>query len=196
MLLEEIATVSPGYHLRGSLKELPEGDTALVQMSDIQSDGSVQFGRLSRLALPTVKPDYLLREGEVLITNRGFKNEGVLIDAPVSKTVAASHFYRVRLNGSELRPDFLAWYINQPAAQRELARYKKLSSIPLLSVEGIRKLPIPAPPLDVQEKVAAVGRLQQKEAGLMKELAELKSLLVSSKLMDEVSSYEEGIGHV
>lgn len=194
--LKDLSTIRPGYHLRGKLRPLPDGNLAIVQMSDIQPDGSISYSNLTRISADKVNPEYLIKSGDVLLTNRGHNNEGVLIETEVTDTVAASHFYRIRLEGPALRPEFLVWYLNQPTAQRELSRFKKSSSIPLLSREGVEALPIPVPPIEVQERIAATGALLQQEMEIMQKLGELRSKLISTQLLNKVSSYNNGASNV
>lgn len=196
MILSDIATIRPGYHVRGKLSPLPEGNLAIVQMSDIQPDGAIGFAGLTRIEAAKINPNHLLKHGDILLTNRGHKNQGVLVDCEVSDTVAASHFFRIRPKSLALSSDYLSWYLNQPAAQSILARYKKSSSIPLLSREGVENLPIPIPPLEEQEKIAAIGTLLGEEIKILEELSEKRKRLVSAQLLSKVSSYQNGESNV
>lgn len=196
MLLKDIASIKSGYHLRGKLSPVPDGDLAIVQMSDIQADRTIVYPSLTRIDGRKVNPEHLLEYGDVLLTNRGRNNEGVHVDSKVSGIVAASHFYRIRLQSPDLKPEFLAWYLNQPLAQRELGRFKKSSSIPLLSREGVASLFVPIPPIEVQEKIATVGALLQKEVEILEELTVLRHQLISAQLLTKVSTYENGESNV
>lgn len=196
MLLKDISTIRPGYHLRGKLRPLPDGNMGIVQMSDVRSDGSIDYPRLKRIAVDELKSDYLLERGDVLVINRGQRNVSALITKKLDNTVAASHFFWIRPKSPNLSPEFLAWYLNQPPTQEALARFRKASSIPLLSREGVESLPIPIPPLEVQEKIAATGALIKKESEILEQLAELRSQLVYAQLMSKVSSYQNGESNV
>ena len=191
--LNGLASIRPGYHVRGKLKPVPEGNLAIVQMSDVQPDGSISYPKLTRISATKVAAEYFLKNGDVLLTNRGYSNEAVLVHEVVADTVAASHFYRIRVNSPALQPGYLAWYLNQSAAQKELARYKKTSSIPLLSREGVENLPIPVPPADVQEKISATGALLGQELEILDRLKELRSKLITSHLLTKVSSHQNGV---
>ncbi|TCP38779.1 hypothetical protein EV662_11713 [Rhodovulum marinum] len=110
----------------------------------------------------------------------------VVVGDTDEEAVALLPLIILRANKDLVLPDFLAWLINQPEAQRYLdscARGTKLRMIPR---DCLDKMPVSIPDLVTQKLVVEVSRLAAKEAGLLRELAAKKEEFTSFALLRQV----------
>lgn len=170
--LGQIAEIQSGYSFRGAVKDEGRG-TAVVQARDITSlycsgDGLPQVNQ----PLATSR---LLQNGDILLTSRGsFRASVAKLDGP---TVASSSLYVLRITDNIILPEFLALYLNSPAAQAYFKQNAKGATIQSVSVSDIAALAMPVVPLnrqkllaDLQQNIEQQGALLRNKLGVIEEI--------------------------
>ena len=162
--LREIADISAGYPLRGTVDELALGDVALVQMRNVDSATGVNWDDVQRIALPSKRAPAFLAAGDIIFTTRGTRNFALALDAVEGKAVCSPHFFVIRaFDANLILPAFLAWQINQRPAQEYFQREATGSHILNIRREVIEKLPIALPPLATQCAIIALTKAASDE---------------------------------
>lgn len=130
---------------------------------------NVQRGRLdlrevTRIRVPAaVAKKLTLLKGDVLMNEGGDRDKlgrGWVWDGQIPDCIHQNHVFRVRVRNGALDPRFLSWHGNtfgQAWFQREGKQTTNLASI---SLNRLRQLPVPVPPLDEQR--AIVGDLERR----------------------------------
>src|SRR5579883_2600296 len=127
--LGNIAEIQTGYSFRGAVKGEGRG-TAVVQARDIAGLYCSGAG-LPRVEQP-LAANRLLRDGDILLTSRGsFRASVAKFAVP---TVASSSLYVLRITDDSILPEFLALYLNSPAAQAYFKQNAKGATIQSVSV--------------------------------------------------------------
>ena len=182
--LKELVTIQAGYQFRGRVENDPDGDGYLVQLKDITDGGQYHpTSDLTVVKTEGIGEQYKLQDKDVLIPNRGRYSFAALVVQPEEKTVAAGHFYILRTDSNQLIPGFLCWFINTRKGQHHLEKYKRGTSIPVLSKAGIEEMEIPLPPIKVQQAIAEVNILAKEEHELMARLIELRAAKLEGNLL-------------
>jgi hypothetical protein len=115
MNLALIATFTAGHPFRESIKHALDGDTAVVQMKDVDAEKGLNCTELYRVNLTGRKqPDYLQR-ADILFMGWGYRIFAVLVDQDLERTLLALIFSACRRYGITTR---------QPHGARELTRYR------------------------------------------------------------------------
>lgn len=173
LALSELASTQSGYQPRGAVVDDPNGTHLLLQMRNLPEHGPVDWGTLARITPERLAQPYLLSEGDVLLQVRGVKHRAVALESVPTGALASNHFYILRADRSKICPGYLAWYINQPEAQRHLERGSQTSgSISLLTRDVFESLSVPVPPIEKQIHIAAVDCLLDEQRALTMRLME------------------------
>lgn len=121
--------------------------------------GCVDFSDLQHIELNDTEFERLaLRKGDLLLVrtngNPQYVGRSVAIENLSGKTVYASYLIRIRCAEGELRPAFLAEYLNAPSTRQRLRGEVKSSAGNYnINIAGIRKQPICAPGVTDQDSL-------------------------------------------
>ena len=193
MNIKHLVNVSAGHPFRESIQHAFDGDTAVVQLKDVDPEKGLDSTQLYRVHLTGRKsPDYL-QQGDILFVGRGYRIFAVLFDQDLQPTVAGSHFFilKVRPNNPDVSPDYLVWYINHKQAQRYFAQHIAGSALPHVTRTTLENLPILVPPLAVQEHIVKLHHCRLKEKALLEKLIEKKKQLIDGLLDKTLELYQE-----
>ncbi len=170
-LKQLVKRMQMGYQSRKAVREDSEGTHWLIQMRDLREDGTLRRESLTRFVPERVPEPYIVREGDVLFQVRGWNHWAGVVRGLDACTLAANHFYILRLDTVRVLPEYLAWYINQSEAQRYFQKGAHgAGNVTVVPRAIFENLEIPAPSLAVQEHIAALDRLQWREAELIQQL--------------------------
>lgn len=169
--LRDIADISAGYPLRGTVDELALGDVAIVQMRNVDSVTGVDWDGVQRVALPSKRAPAFLAAGDIIFTTRGTRNFALALDAVGGKAVCSPHFFVIRaFDANLILPAFLAWQINQRPAQEYFQRQATGSHILNIRREVIENLPLAIPPLATQRAIIALTNAASDERAALTRL--------------------------
>jgi restriction endonuclease S subunit len=156
--LGDVAAISAGYPLRGSVDELTSGDVAIVQMRNVDAASGINWSDVQRISLPSKRPPAFLAVGDIIFTTRGTRNFALALDTVEGHAVCSPHFFIIRvLDANRIAPSFLAWQINQRPAQEYFQREATGSHILNIRREVIENLPLALPPLERQRAIIALA---------------------------------------
>ncbi len=175
--LGNIASLRAGYPFRSSIQHDPDGTLALIQGRDVDAnrlriapapDGLVQISSSGIRNLT----DHLLKSGDVILMARGPRNYAVPVGSEVSgRAIVPGSFHVLRPDEKVVFPPFLAWWLNQDASQQFMRANNSGTSIPMISLDVLRGLPVQLPPLEIQRRVAELNLLIEEEHNLMNQLS-------------------------
>ena len=187
MQLEEIATISSGYLFRKRLQPKPGGKYRVVQMKDIDRFSRLDVSGLLAVDLDSVRQDYMLRQGDVLFRSRGHEHLATFVEKPLGKILAGSHFFILRVSRGDVLPEYLAWYLNQAPAQRQIAKAAAGTGTKHINIANLMQIEIKVPDLDSQKKVVELDRLSVKEQEILEALQQKKRLLQQTLLLKTIN---------
>lgn len=185
MRLDDICQFQSGFTVRGKLDPQPEVGRLAMQLRDLREDGSIDMAGVQRFKLDLQVDRYALMPGDVVFRSRGQPNLGYVLSAEMAEPIVALlPLIILRPYAGLVTPDYLAWAINQPDAQRQIdaeAQGQSLRMIPKASLEGIT---IPVPDLSTQHAIVEVARLANREAALLQQLADRRTQFTGRVLAD------------
>lgn len=174
--LGQIATLRAGYPFRSSIKADPDGTVALIQGRDVDANrlriAPAQDG-LAQISSNGIRnlAEHLLRTGDVILMARGPRNYAVPIGEISGQAIVPGSFHVLRPDEKLVLPPFLAWWLNQNASQTFMKANNSGTTIPMISLDVLRALPVQLPTLDVQRRVAELNSLIEQEHNLMDQLS-------------------------
>lgn len=143
------------------LADEPEGERPVgyIRIKDIQK-GVVNKGSswVSGHALAGIDPQWCVLAGDVLLSKSGTIGKAGIVRNGAVGGIAANGLYVVRVDQSRLDPGFLIAYLASSACQTWLAAQSRGSVIQHLNRPVLDQLPVPLPPLLLQQRAASQFR--------------------------------------
>lgn len=166
--LRELCEIVAGRSARSAdLVDAPLGENPLpyIRIGDIQRGQTVKnTAWLTEEAALGYGSRHRLRAGDVLLSKAGtIGKAGVVRNGAVGGIAAGTLFALTRIT-DQLDPHFLTAYLMSRECQEWLQTRSSGSVISGLRKQFVEELPVPVPPLPVQERVAADVRNHQVDA--------------------------------
>jgi len=178
--LAELCAIHSGYTARGRLEPLPSGGTPAIQLRDVAPDGVALPPTLPTYDLGGLAEHYLVRGGEVIFRSRGEPNTAVAVSEYLPEPAAVIvPLLIMRPNKERILPEYLAWAINQPDAQRRLGAEAQGTSLRMVPLGVLERLEIAVPDLATQRRIVDINGLAKREGRLLRELAARREQLTS-----------------
>jgi len=185
--LRDMARVLAGHPIRDAVRHVPGGDISVVQIKNVDAEAGVDWPAVTKTVLSSRrKPDWL-KPGDILFSARGQRNVAVCLDQPPARAVCSPHFFLIRVKDEKLvLPEFLAWQMNLPLAQRYFSQTATGSYITSIRRQVLEALLVQIPSLDRQHLLVRLARAAVHEKQLMQKLMEMRRQeldLVAGKLL-------------
>ncbi|MEU8591505.1 restriction endonuclease subunit S [Streptomyces sp. NPDC048664] len=178
--LETVATVAAGVTLGSE----PVGDGTVelpyLRVANVL-DGRIDTTDVKRVRILSAQFErYALKPGDLLLTEGGDLDKlgrGAVWDGQIERCLHQNHVFRVRC-GERMTPDFLALYTASPVGRAYFQRVgKQTTNLASINSTQVKKMPVPVPPLDEQERLLGPIRAARKRAGeLEKQIAKLRTV--------------------
>lgn len=193
-VLGAICAVQLGYTARCRLEPADAGGIPALQLRDVMQERSASPS-VGSYRMDAVPDRYWARAGDILFRSRGDRNTATVLGAQFVRPVVAVMPLVILRAGPEVDPHYLAWYINQPRAQRhfdECARGTGMRMIPIGCLSGLE---VPIPDLATQRTIAAVDDLAVREQALSQRLADLRRQFTAITLMRRAQDWNSRKHH-
>jgi len=186
-ILGNLVEIQPGYQARGKIIESPIGSHRLLQSKDIIEEIINWESPLS--FDPEINPDrYRISHNDILFIARGYENRAYLATTPPENILASNVFYIIK--PFKIQSRFLAWWLNQKAAQAYFAQFQVKMGYAYMSKKNLSELEVPVPNIKTQETIAEVLRLWDREQLLTSEIKGLKESIMTSILTTAAENKE------
>lgn len=183
MRLSELSDIHSGYTVRGRLVPQADGGTPALQLRDVSASGDIPAADLQRYDLGELPDRYFVTGGEVVFRSRGEPNTAVAIPDALPEPIAVIvPLVVIRPHRARILPEYLAWAINQPIAQRALAVDAQGTSVRMIPMRALERLDIPVPDLHAQRRIVTLSALAAREMQLLQDLAERRTQYMSAIL--------------
>lgn len=189
--LRELAEIQTGITLRGpdTSRKASDATHRLIRIGDVSPEGVISRQSTARIKVPEKDiGKFDLKPGNVLLAARGSRLTAAVFDLD-EPAVAGSQFIiiRIRPQGLGLRAGYLAWYLNLPAIQAELAMSMRGTYIRSLPASVLSMLQVPVPDLAKQEAITSLNDLRVREKGLMEQLAHQRGQLITQLAITSIN---------
>lgn len=189
MRLADACTIHIGYTARGRLEPTAVGGVLAIQLRDISPNGLVDPNRLTRVQLEDLADRYFVRAGDLVFRSRGERNTASALDERLQEpALAVLPLMVLRPNRDVVTPEYLAWAINQPPAQRHFDNAARGTNIRMIPRSSLDDLVLDVPDIATQKIIVAVDALAERERELSQIAAETRRKMMSLILVERASS--------
>lgn len=183
MNLSEICQIHSGHTARGKLEPMTIGGRPAIQLRDLGKEGGVLEDPLPRYELGDLTARYLVSGGEVLFRSRGEPNTATVVSESLAEPATVIvPLIIMRPDRARVLPEYLAWAINQPDAQRRLGAEAQGTSLRMIPMAALERLDIPLPELATQRRIVDLHALAARETSLLHDLAAHREQLLTHTL--------------
>ena len=189
MRLGDACTIHTGDTARARLEPSTAGGVLAIQLRDISPDGLVDPERLTRVQLDGLADRYFVHAGDVVFRSRGERNTASALDERLREpALAVLPLMVLRPKRDVVTPEYLAWAINQPPAQRHFDNAARGTNIRMIPRSSLDDLELDVPDIETQRKIVAIDVLAERERELSLTAAEARRKLMSLILVDRANS--------
>ena len=193
MWISDISTIHTGYTTRSRLEKTDRGGLLVIQLGDLSPDGCVNPERLTRVRLGDLSAKYLVSAGDVVFRSRGERNTAFALDSRFKEpALAVLPLFVLRPKVDLVLPEYLAWAINQPPAQRHFDSFARGTGLRMVPRSSLDALDIDVPDLETQRKIVAIDALAERERALVVLAADKRRQLTSLLLADRAKGLYTG----
>lgn len=152
--LEQAASIVRGAQLKPDEIRVGEGGVKFINVKDIQNEHilyetaeNVDEARLIG------KPQFRIRENDILLTSKGTVIKLAIAGEPQMVSYISGNITILRVNRQIYHPYVLYDYLQSEEGRRALESIQSGTTIRILNNANLKKLDIPAYPMDVMEKI-------------------------------------------
>lgn len=167
--LSTLVEIRTGHTFRGRINKDPVGEVPVVQIRDLRGSLWITADQLPRVRLLRGKGVTPASPGDVLLPARGEHYQAVILQGR-EPAIATNQLYVLAPKSERVTMEFLAWHLNQRAAQHYFKRHCSGSNIPMLNIASLGALPVPLPPITIQDKIVRLNRVWIEEKAITERL--------------------------
>jgi len=185
--LVSVCDIQTGFTARGRLEEVTGLGVPAIQLRDLKGENEPDIEDLPIYRLTGRLDRYTAGAGDVLFRSRGARNTAIALTQETgAKPVAVMPLMVLRPDPALLDAQYLAWFINQPHAQRYFNSRARGTNLRMIPKRCIEELEVALPDLETQRHVAAIDALARREYELATRLADKKLTFTNLALLSQV----------
>lgn len=161
----------------------------LADLSDVKAGRSptLVFGDA-----PGVARALTIEEGDLIVGARGVTTDVCVASGSVVGAFISLDLYLVRPNRAFIDPQYLAAFLELPTTQAALSGGKQGTGLARLAKEALEKTEVPLPPMERQELIVGLAQSFEREARLLKQLADLNTILSREAVTRAIRAADTG----
>jgi type I restriction enzyme S subunit len=155
-----------------------ENGVRIVRISDLDNRGTLDFDKMPRLDVSEMdRCKYALRFGDLIFARSGATvGKVALIPEGAPPCIAGAYFITMRFNGN-INPLYARGLFQTPSIRTIVSSRSRQSAQQNFSGPALRALPMPVPPLSIQNDFATrIRSIEALRPALSRSLANLNSL--------------------
>lgn len=174
--IADIASIRNGYAFRGRIESDKDGDTRVIQASDLAQATELDMDKLACVQLGKKAHRYHLSENDIVFLARGMRQCAYhpIRQAITGKPVITTFGLLVITTREQIAmPEYLHWALNTQRIQQRIQSFAEGSNISFISDKNFGNVDIPIPALDTQRKIVRLIDLHKQRTQVREKLAQL-----------------------
>lgn len=129
----------------------------IVRITDLSESGDLEFSEMPRLDVTSEEKDkFLLKPGDLIFARTGATVGKVAIIGPNDPPAIAGAYFIVMRFQPTLLPLYVRFVLTSSSVRAAIADRSRQAAQPNFSGPGLRKLPMPRPPIELQRDFAEI----------------------------------------
>ncbi|MDP3113572.1 MAG: N-6 DNA methylase [Candidatus Cloacimonadaceae bacterium] len=149
--LEDICSKKAQYG-SGASKAAFDGETRYIRITDIYNDGNLKD--TEKVSPSEIEDQYLLNEDDLLFARSGSVGRAYL-HRQKGRYIFAGYLIRFIIDRNKALPGFIFYLTKSESYAQWITSQSKTGTISNINAQQYSNLPIPLPPLSVQQEIAA-----------------------------------------
>ncbi|MBO6515221.1 MAG: restriction endonuclease subunit S [Bacteroidia bacterium] len=175
--LAEIADIQFGPHLKYSEKGAVKEPVLYLHAGHFDSYFKPSKHEHSYVEKSDSVKKYLLVPGDVILAGKGHRLFAWVYEPSIGDAIPSSLFYKMKLDEEQVRPDFLAYYLNSARVQHKLKLIGAGATITSVPKKELLNFKIELPSIKEQDKIIELADALSSDVRLTAELLECKKEL-------------------
>lgn len=186
--LGDIASIMSGCFL----SEGADGNLLYLKVRDFTGN-YIHQGDLRPSVFASEKTErFVLKDEDLLFAAKGNANFCYCYKESLGRAVASNAFFVIRVQDRMVLPEYVCCYINQPSILNKVRMQARGTGIQLIGKDALASLPIPIPPMEVQQRICEYDRLCRKETELLEQIVRRRKDISGLQLVNMINLYEYG----
>lgn len=174
MFLEElVSSIKFGTHFSSEKK----GIVKYLKANHFDMDGELEDNMQSFVSNNIELNKFLLKEDEIIIAAKGYRNFAWLYRTEYGQCVASSLFYVLKVNTNKVLSEYLVLMLNSSKLQHQLKLIALGVSTPSIPKNELLKIKIQVPSKQYQQKLVNLNNTIHKQILIEKKIIEKKKQL-------------------
>ncbi len=183
--IKEIADIQVGVYAQTTTV----ANAIYIQVGNYSSDRVLPEDIKPSVEIEGRRQNFFLNRGDLLFAAKGSNNFCAVFQALDCPAVASSSFLTLRIKDkSTVLPEYVCWYINLDATLKYLRSEAKGTDIPSISKATLEELEIPVPPVETQQTISKIARLQADAQKLQSRIMAKRQQLIEYKLKKTIEN--------
>lgn len=172
--LGQIAKVLTGYPFRSSLRNVLGNEIRVIQAKDIKAGITIDTDNLVMIENQDFYERFFIRRSDVLLSARGALH-ATAVNFDLSNVIASLSLYIIRLTINQVKPEYLAIYLNSLKGQKLLSEKSTGAAITTILRRDLEEIEIVIPSPEDQRQIIEIYENNQRQQKLLKQKAFLTS---------------------
>ncbi|WP_369753280.1 restriction endonuclease subunit S [Flavobacterium sp. WC2409] len=169
-ILKEIVYIKSGVFAKGDVNP----DVYYVQATDFNEDKEWAGTSSPVLSKSPKLIKHFLQKDDILFAAKGKDFFAVVYDGSYQPAVASTTFLVLQLKNTNVKPEYVAWFLNHGKTQALLQGVAKGTAIKSVTISILEKIEIFIPNFAKQFTILELFNLQKKEKFLQNEISQLR----------------------
>ena len=152
--LGEVALNNGQYGANESASDYNKGDVRYIRITDIDEYGYLKLDE--KKTASHIDNNYMLKYNDVLFARSGSVGRCYIHKDTTEPAIFAGYLIRYVLNKKKIDADYLFYYCNSYLYNFWVNTIQRPAVQANINAQEFRKLPIPLPPVDKQQEIAAI----------------------------------------
>ncbi len=183
MRIKDIADLILGHSFRTTPGDQGSESYKLIQVKDIDASGELLVNQVENINHKFSRSVELVKPSDIIFCPREHKLVAALVTSKLTNSIISAPLILIRVHcQSNIKPEYLRFYLNSGLARKEFHHLLIGSSILTLKKSDLENLEVPIPSIEVQEAFSKLYQDSEQERKIYEQLIKLRKEEIEQSL--------------
>ena len=180
----EIENISNSLEYGYSETAKDNGDYRFIRITDISENGLLRDNEIKYVSLNEKSKNYILKKGDILVARTGATYGKTLYFDREIKAIFAGYLIRINFDKEIINPRYFWIFSQSPEYLKQKYQLVQGGGQPQFNANVIKKIKVPLPTIELQEKIISKIENEQKIVDSNKELVKIYEQKIKDKIAE------------